>query len=405
MTSLAHLQQERDERTRTVLSNEDASIAADVIGTASADNLKPSLSSSVENNRSSIILIQCAVRILLAKKHAELAFSTKFHQEEEERRTRAERQVTEGLALVDQAKLTQEMADQEVLERTQSMKEENTKIALQLHSQTTTPQATTTTMQDEFGVVADALDDLLLEDDSDDDTDDSDDADDKNGTNTSTADGYESKEVQVVKVGVRKERNKGRKTASSTSGGQKRGHVVQTVMYNGRELAVKEDSEDGEDGSGEMSNSEIEDSDEGASSSPENSRKGGSNSKSNSSAAGTGPQQKGGNTIGEISPAQIWLRRVQEFQCDESELRQLRRVDLESRVRDLEVLLSQLSESVTEALTENSELHSKTEFLDITISQLMERISPGHINIKTGAHKKGRTFPQRNTTRKHFDKF
>ena len=100
----------------------------------------------------------------------------------------------------------------------------------------------------------------------------------------------------------------------------------------------------------------------------------------------------------------MWCRRVKEFQCSKAELLLLRNIDLKGRVRDLEVLLSQLSERVTAALTKKNELLSQTEILDITIGQLMERISPGTINIKTGKHKKGRSFPRPNTNRKHFDK-
>ncbi len=100
----------------------------------------------------------------------------------------------------------------------------------------------------------------------------------------------------------------------------------------------------------------------------------------------------------------MWCTRVKEFQCSREELLKLRNVDLKGRGCDLEVLLSQLSERVTSALTKNNELSSQTEILDITIGQLMERISPGHINIQTGNHKKGRSFPKPNTNRKHFDK-
>ena len=107
----------------------------------------------------------------------------------------------------------------------------------------------------------------------------------------------------------------------------------------------------------------------------------------------------------EESEAKTRCLRVQEFQCSKQELLKLRNIDLKSRVRDLEVLLSQLSEKVMIGLTLHNELLSSTEILDITIGQLMERISPGHINIKTGNHGKGRSFPKPNTNRKHFDKF
>jgi|TARA_B110000211_G_C13861836_1_gene456896 hypothetical protein len=102
------------------------------------------------------------------------------------------------------------------------------------------------------------------------------------------------------------------------------------------------------------------------------------------------------------TPGMKWSKRVLEFQCDKKELMQLRNVELKSRIRDLEVLLSQLSNTMMETMMESSELISQTEILDITIGQLMERLDPGNINIKTGAHKKGRSYPKPNTTRKFF---
>jgi len=92
------------------------------------------------------------------------------------------------------------------------------------------------------------------------------------------------------------------------------------------------------------------------------------------------------------TPGMKWSKRVLEFQCDKKELMQLRNVELKSRIRDLEVLLSQLSNTMMETMMESSELISQTEILDITIGQLMERLDPGNINIKTGAHKKGRSY-------------
>ena len=102
------------------------------------------------------------------------------------------------------------------------------------------------------------------------------------------------------------------------------------------------------------------------------------------------------------TPGMKWSKRVLEFQCNKQELMQLRNVELKSRIRDLEVLLSQLSNTMMETMMESSELMSQTEILDITIGQLMERLDPGNINIKTGAHKKGRSYPKPNTTRKFF---
>ena len=200
-------------------------------------------------------------------------------------------------------------------------------------------------------------------------------------------------------------------------GGQKRGRAaVRTVVHGEREYAVKDDSAPNEeDGASELSGLSNEYENESSEEDYEEETK--------TSFSGGGGGHRGGHRGGEdrmqsgrpleiqgegeraLTPAQKWMERVQEFQCNREELLRLNRGDMERRVRDLDVLLLQLSTELTTALTEQSELCSETEILDITIGQLMERISPGHINIKNGSHKKGRSFPKPNTTRKFFDMF
>ena len=177
-----------------------------------------------------------------------------------------------------------------------------------------------------------------------------------------------SSNSKIIKPPRSNNSKKNSKTRSHQAGQKKGRVVVRKVIVEGREFAVKDDSaadgEDEDDGSSNFSfssQSETED---------------------NDLQKDTTSNEKGMKE----TPGMKWSKRVLEFQCDKKELMQLRNVELKSRIRDLEVLLSQLSNTMMETMMESSELISQTEILDITIGQLMERLDPGNINIKTGAH-------------------
>jgi hypothetical protein len=331
-----------------------------------------------------------------------------FHREEEERQKKSKLQVMEGFALVDQAKLLQQMKDQLILDRKRSVKTNNLEKALKLHNDTNT-----TAMENEFVLDGTNLNQINLEGNRSSNSISSNSN--SNGNGSSEEEEEEEEEENVRKVGQKSTNKRERvlkekvDVASEKNFEQKSGRVAQyqTVVENSREYTVKDDSPDSEEEIvGKMDNYLAED--EEVSSMSE--AVGGDNDSSDGDDDIEKLQDKKNvmnNSLNnkEDSEAKTWCLRVQEFQCSKQELLKLRNIDLKSRVRDLEVLLSQLSEKVMIGLTLHNELLSSTEILDITIGQLMERISPGHINIKTGNHGKGRSFPKPNTNRKHFDKF
>ena len=370
MDDLHALQHTRNARTRDVLQQADNTIPVEGLDSPPLPTDRPPTHH--------VVTIQCAVRIMQAKQTLQTKMLAQFHQEEQERTRKSNMQVAEGLALVDQAKLIQQMKDQLVLDRKKAVKTNNLEKAIQLHSN----NKATTSIEDEFGLES---------------------ADEES---SSSGSGSSSSEEQGGEV------KKERQQEEGTSLGQKRGGPT-TVVQNGREYAVKEDdpSEQGEeddtvgsDSGRDSGRGDDESSGEGDGEEEEELSRLTARYNGEKDVGKRAQEKRLGRLATKESEATTWCRRVQEFQCDREELLQLRRVDLESRVRDLEVLLSQLSGTIMEALTSQGELTSQTEILDITIGQLMERISPGNLDVKTGSHKKGRSFPKPNTTRKFFDR-
>ena len=502
MASLLTLQQERDERTFEVLHATDKSIAEQIMPT---NNTQPT-----DGAQQSALVIQCAVRVHLAQKKVAKYLLQQFHQEEQLRKKKSMLQVTEGLALVDQAKLIQQMKDQLVLDRKKSVKTNHTELALELHKKSSMD-----------GI---ALDDIQVDEHTSSSSSSSSSSDDDD-TKTKTKTKEQEQEQAAQGTAQVKHNTPPTKATEPTEpsnpiAGQKRGRVVQvegeqavakghrqyvwhgqglgylmdgvpygcamgtiqplvpvvklekgepftvvelrrtavgplgisklygrielpvgnpgisgwvdlttykcteirTTTENGRGYAVKNDHPTEEDqeeepeedhgnaqhnDSSDLSDSRGGDNDD-SSSEGFDGEEAAEEDEQEEEEEEEAPEEKSGKTshcqnVIETEGS-MWCRRVKEFQCSKEELLLLRNIDLKGRVRDLEVLLSQLSERVTAALTKKNELLSQTEILDITIGQLMERISPGTINIKTGKHKKGRSFPKPNTNRKHFDK-
>jgi hypothetical protein len=402
---LIEIQGERDQRTLQTLSTIDPTIASQII----TQTTPPTLPNTKQH---ATLTIQCAYRMYLAKKMSNILFFQQYHQEEKERQKRSERQVTEGIALVNQNKLTQEMSDQAVLDRQQAIKTDNTNLALQIHAQSPSTIAT----EDELNQrVREALK-KFNSDEEEEDTESDSTSDEKETAATTQIEQRKSfyKELKlneqeqnkktspssapsaplssnskIIKP-PRSKNSKKNSTTHSHQAGQKKGRVmVRKVIVEGREFAVKDDSA-----------ADGEDEDEGSSNFSFSSQ---SETEDNDLQKDKNLKEKISNEKGmKETPGMKWSKRVLEFQCNKTELMQLRNVELKSRIRDLEVLLSQLSNTMMDAMMESSELMSQTEILDITIGQLMERLDPGNINIKTGAHKKGRSYPKPNTTRKFF---
>ena len=98
-----------------------------------------------------------------------------------------------------------------------------------------------------------------------------------------------------------------------------------------------------------------------------------------------------------------WIPRVREFQCKLEELERLSSTSLETRALALESLLHQISNDLMKSFTVTDELEESAGLLRITAQQLIERINPGGIDIRTGGQKKkGWAWAPRNTTRKHY---
>jgi hypothetical protein len=127
-----------------------------------------------------------------------------------------------------------------------------------------------------------------------------------------------------------------------------------------------------------------------------------SSSSGGSSCGGGSGSGSGGRAASPDSA--YWQARVKEFQCDRNNLLKLRHVELETRVVALESLLGQISGDVMATLQDAADVEESVSILRITAKQLIERINPGGINIKTGGKKKkGWRWAPKNTVRKHFD--
>lgn len=116
----------------------------------------------------------------------------------------------------------------------------------------------------------------------------------------------------------------------------------------------------------------------------------------------------GGDGVGDsrasLPNSAHWKARAKEFQCDRDSLLRLRRLDLKARIVALELLLEQVSGDVMVTLQDAANVEESASILRITAAQLIERINPGGVDIKTGGKKKvGWRWASKNTVRKHFE--
>ena len=94
---------------------------------------------------------------------------------------------------------------------------------------------------------------------------------------------------------------------------------------------------------------------------------------------------------------------IDDFQSTKDDLFLLRYTDMLARRRDLGHLLQTISDSLAEELEKRDSLLMERDFLQLTIQQLLERISPGNVDVKTGKKKKKSVFAKPNISRKMFE--